>query len=102
VKILCLFILLWLLAFAWPVLAKGCLPEAISCSSPTESTGPQHFAGSEKESTLFQAGAFSLESIDNGDGNRLGLRPAFKLGETGKLSIRAGKKKELRATWTFN
>ncbi|MDN0076531.1 hypothetical protein QU481_16820 [Crenobacter sp. SG2303] len=101
-KILCFFILLWLLALVRPVFAKGCLPEAISCSSPIESTGSQRLAGSEKESTLFQAGSFSLESIDSGDGSRLGLRPSFKLGESGKLTFRAGKKKELRASWTFN
>jgi hypothetical protein len=101
VKILCFFILFGLVA--WPVFAAGCLPEAVSCSSPVDGYGTPRFAGNETESTLFQAGAFSLEGIDNGQGGRLGIRPSIKLGESGKLTIRASKsKRELRAGWTFD
>ncbi|KZE32841.1 hypothetical protein [Crenobacter luteus] len=90
------------LLWAVPAWAVGCPPEAWMCASPGSGFSPDASSMVQKESPLLIGGGgrFALEKID--DGSRFGLRPSFRLGENGRLSLRVGKAKtELRMKWTY-
>ncbi|RXZ44898.1 hypothetical protein [Crenobacter cavernae] len=88
------------LLWAMPVWAEGCPPEAWMCASPSlglSSEAPSTIQ--QEQSLLIGNGRFALEKLE--DGSRFGLRPSLKLGENGRLSLRVGKKTEVRMKWTY-
>lgn len=92
-----------LVAVALPALAT-CPPAALMCATPipAEAHSNDPLRLNEQGSTLWQAGAFSLERVDAGDGGRFGLRPSWQLDGHTRLSFKVTKSKaelRLRVTW---
>lgn len=74
------------------------------CASPmpAEANNGDSLRLNEQSSTLWQAGAFSLERVDASDGSRFGLRPSWQLDGHTRLSFKVTKSKaelRLRVAW---